>query len=166
MLRNASGFSLSRLCPRSGAMRITHKPATLIRIAGLIACLTAFASAQSPTAPPDLPPAVPISPPGEPAPRDDSPSVPQASATGPRDANLAPGNPAQVRGNFAATGDTPGTGGANTTAAAVNSPPTAESASAGGAETNYLARFLGIQDSPIKVYDIATSAASAILRRT
>jgi hypothetical protein len=73
----------------------------------------------------------------------DSPTVPQASATGPSDAIPAPGNPAQVRGNFAATGDTPGTGGANTTAAAVNAPTTAESASAGGAETNYLARFLG-----------------------
>ena len=49
-------------------------------------------------------------------------------------------------------GQHPGTGGANTTAAAVNAPTPAEAQGGGAPQTNYLARFLGIQDAPVKVY--------------
>ena len=54
--------------------------------------------------------------------------------------------------NSPASDPSPGPGGPNTTAAAVNAPTQAEAAGAGPPQTNYLARFLGIQDSPVKVY--------------
>ncbi len=46
----------------------------------------------------------------------------------------------------------PGSGGANTSSASVNAPTSAESANATYNQTNFFARFLGVQNGPIRVY--------------
>jgi len=90
------------------------------------------------------------------------PSPPSTPSPGPGGTNsgggtggagTTPGTPVGGTGPNAPINDSsPGPGGPNTSAAAVNAPTSAESAGAGATQTNNLARFLGIQDSPVKVY--------------
>ncbi len=91
--------------------------------------------------PRDLPEAIPANPPGGAPSRNSSAGGPPGSSPGGGDDSPATGNTS-----------TPGTGGANTSSASVNAPTAAEAAAAGPSKTNYLARFLGIQDAPVKVY--------------
>ena len=107
-------------------MPICLKPALPIRIAVLVVGMAGLGSAQDPGTPP-------------PAPSGAEPARPSSE-------------PAQGSGTVGDAGGTPGTGGSNTTSAAVNAPTTSESAASSTPETNYLARFLGIQDAPVKVY--------------
>ncbi len=65
------------------------------------------------------------------------------------DAGVGPG--AGAAGAGGNTGS-PGTGSDTSTAAAVNTPTTAEGTAAAPPQTNYLARFFGIENAPIKVY--------------
>jgi len=110
--------------------------------------------------------------PAEPAPRpavdpklarvqDPSRALPDALPARPPGTTPPPGNPsgattpaAPNTGNTEATpgAESSGSGSSTTTVAAVNTPTTAEAAAAGPSQTNYLARFLGIQDAPVKVY--------------
>ena len=70
---------------------------------------------------------------------------------GPRQPSTIAGGVTGARSNSGGS-TTPGSGGATTSSAAVNAPTVAEQAAAGPLETNYLERFLGIQDSPVKIY--------------
>ena len=135
------------------AMPICFKPARLIGIAALFAGLAGLATAQDPALPPALPadskpdPAAPkAKPPKRPPTRRNLASGPLGPAVDRGDATQG------GAGTVSNTGSTPGTGGANTTSAAVNAPTSAELANAGPSETDFLARFLGIQDAPVKVY--------------
>jgi Putative beta-barrel porin-2, OmpL-like. bbp2 len=147
------------------------------RIVLLLVGMAGFASAQDPLALPPLPPdraparppaqpdSKPAKPDSKPAPssiaRDLPPALPSNPprnlpnrASGPLGPAVDRGDATQggAAGTVANTGSTPGTGGANTTGAAVNAPTVAEAANAGPSETDFLARFLGIQDAPVKVY--------------
>ncbi len=115
--------------------------------------------------------------PGEPAPtaavdpavrraQDPARTLPDALPSGPSGTNPpaagsgspsagSPGNPAGPGGGNAALGggaESPGSGSTASTAAAVNAPTPAESGATAAPRTNFLARFLGIQDAPVQVY--------------
>jgi len=92
-----------------------------------------------------LPEAIPANPPDGGPTRNNASAGPPGSSPGGTD--VSPG-----AGNTPNAATTPGTGGANTSSASVNAPTSAEAAASGGSKTNYLARFLGIQDAPVKVY--------------
>ena len=151
-------------------MSIFLEPARSVGIAALVAGMAGLASAQAPAVLPPLPsgaeaarppqaspprdlsPAIPPNPTGNVPSRNDSTPGPPGSSPVAGNSTPGPGRAAQGAGTGADTGSTPGTGGSNTTSAAVNAPTTSESAAAEAPKTNYLARFLGIQDSPVKVY--------------
>ena len=109
-----------------------------------------------------LPPLPPTRPPGNTAtpsgpavrPPGGSTTAPPPSnpASGPLGVAVDPGGPTRGGASAAETGGTSGTGGATTTSAAVVAPTIAEEAGAAAPQTNYLARFLKIQDAPVKVY--------------
>ncbi len=153
-------------------MPILPRLPRLLGIAVLVVGVAGFVSGQDPALPSALPP-LPSTPSSRPAPRNNAGSTPAPASPGrpnpPQRPGPAPntgGTPGTGSANTSAaavnaptaaeaarnTGNTPGTGGANTTGAAVNAPTAAEAAAAGPPQTNYLARFLGIQDAPVKVY--------------
>ncbi len=125
-------------------MPILPRLPRLAGIAGLVVGVAGLASGQDPALPSALPP-LPSTPSGGASTRSNGGSMPAQSSP-------AQANPPQQPGPTPNTGGTPGTGGANTTGAAVNAPTSEETAEAGPPQTNYLERFLGIQDSPVKVY--------------
>lgn len=153
-------------------MPILPKLSKPVAIACLVVGMAGLAMAQEPALPPALPP-LPSTPPAGASPRNNTRATPAPSspgranpAQGPRTAPNTGGTPGTGSANTSAaavnaptaseairnTGGTPGTGGANTTGAAVNAPTVAEEAEAGPPQTNYLARFLKIQDAPVQVY--------------
>jgi hypothetical protein len=132
-------------------MPILLKPARLVAVACWLALMAGFASAQTP-ATGGLPPVFPDEPPKPAAPK---PASPIGRTSAPRTDPTIADNPATNvggSGTVSNTGSTPGTGGANTSSAAVNAPTSAERARAGPSKTDFLARFLGIQDYPVNIY--------------
>ncbi len=151
--------------------RPTH-PARRLAILALLGANGAIATAQGPArlaGLPPLPASVEAAGTGARSPGD--PAVARAQATPGTSPATTPANPpdgAPSRNSSAGgppgsspgggdtspgpAGTTPGTGGSNTSSASVNAPTAAEAAAAGPSTTNYLARFLGIQDAPVKVY--------------
>ena len=118
-------------------MPIRRKPARLLGMALLLAGLAGSAATAQDTAS-ALPPL---------------PSTPSNLASGPLGPSTGRGDSIQGGpGSVGNTGGTSGTGGANTTSSAVNAPTSVEAGAAGQSQTNLLARYLGIQDAPIKVY--------------
>ena len=135
-------------------MPICLRPALPVRIAVLVVVMAGLGSAQDPGTPPPAPSgAEPASRPARTTPpRDILPANPPSGAPSRAGPSTGESEAAQGSGTVGDTGGTPGTGGSNTTSAAVNAPTTSESSASSTPETNYLARFLGIQDAPVKVY--------------
>jgi hypothetical protein len=139
-------------------MLIFTRLARLVAVACLVAILTRVAWAQVPSTG-ELPPVFPPEPPRASPPQTNPPSSnPNTTPRNPSEATTSP-RPAQQpesivggAGTLANTGSTPGTGGSTTSSAAVNAPTSLELANAGPTQTNFLARFLGIQDAPVKFY--------------
>ena len=148
------------------AMLSYSKRLRWLGFAFLVLGMSGLASAQTPN-PGDLPPALPPLPANPPrgASPLDNPTPGPAPIPGSRPRTNSAGTPGTGSANTTAAAvnaptanevsdnvnSTPGTGSANTTAAAVNAPTDVE-AGGGAPQTNYLARFLGIQNAPVKVY--------------
>ena len=137
---------------RSGALtNLPGKPVNIFPALLLWATVTGGA-ALGQSAPPD-PPGRPSSAAGPGGPNSSAASANAPTAAENAGAGAGAGAAgATPPGGANAEAESPGSGGTGTSSAAVNAPTSAESAGAGVPQTNYLARFLGIQNSPVKVY--------------